>query len=217
MSPRGHSRHASRGGSVQTSRHSSNHLIFQRQESQHHTPAGTAFAATGGGGNSPRGGGPRHHTFAGGSPRSPRHTHASPRGASVGGAASTLPGYHGRGGGGGERGLGVGSPQETARSPRGGAASGQNTGRIASGQNTGRLAFVAGEMGRSLNNMGNSSKHIINPAARHEEARQRFEHDVASKLLGVIEKKKLANLQVGGVVPARSIVLGISFPFSVLA
>lgn len=35
-----------------------------------------------------------------------------------------------------------------------------------------------------------------NPAARHEEARMRFEQDVASKLMRVIEKKKLEDLKV---------------------
>eukprot|EP00752_Nemacystus_decipiens_P001891 g1821.t1 len=201
VSPRGNSRHTPRGGSAHSSRHSSNHLLFQRQESQHHNPTTTAFAATnGGGGNSPRGGGSRYHTFAGGangSPRSPRHTHLSPRCTSVGGAVSTLSGHHGRGGGGGGGGggVGVGSPQETARSPRGGAGSAQNTGRIVGGQHTGRPAFVAGEVGRALHNLGNSSKQLTDPAARHEEARQRFEHDVASKLMDVIEKKKLANLK----------------------
>lgn len=35
-----------------------------------------------------------------------------------------------------------------------------------------------------------------NPAARHEEARMKFEQDVASKLMRVIEKKKLDNLKV---------------------
>lgn len=215
-SPRGNSRHASRGGgSAQTSRHSSNQHLFQRQESLHHhlTSAGAGAAATGGG-NSPRGGGARHHTFAAGangsprSPRSPRFTHASPRGVSAGGAASTLPGYHGRGSGGVIGGVGMGSPQDTARSPRGGAGSAQNTGRMGSGQNTGRLAFVAGEVGRGLHNMG-SSRQLIDPAARHEEARQRFENDVAGKLMNVIEKKKLANLQVSGVVPVRSVLAAI--------
>lgn len=81
----------------------------------------------------------------------------------------------------------MGSPQETVRSPHGGAGSGQNTGR---------LAFIAGEVSKGLHNMGGSSKQLTNPAARHEEARQRFENDVASKLMDVIEKKKLANLQV---------------------
>lgn len=36
----------------------------------------------------------------------------------------------------------------------------------------------------------------INPTARHEEARTRFEEDVARKLMGVIEKKKIDNLKV---------------------
>lgn len=100
----------------------------------------------------------------------------------------------------------MGSPQESARSPRGGAGSGQNTSR---------LALIAGEVGRGLHNMGSSTKHLINPAARHEEARQRFENDVASKLMDVIEKKKLANLQVRGVVPARSVVAdNLSVPCS---
>lgn len=35
-----------------------------------------------------------------------------------------------------------------------------------------------------------------NPAARHEEARMRFEQDVATKLRRVIEKKKMENLKV---------------------
>eukprot|EP00903_Cladosiphon_okamuranus_P008105 g7812.t1 len=184
VSPRGNSRHASRGGSAQTSRHSSNHHLFQRQESLHQKLGATAATAAAGDANSPRGGGARHHAFVGGangSPRSPRHTHMSPRGVVVGGAASTLHGHHARGGGG----VGVGSPLESARSPRGGAGSGQNTGR---------LAFIAGEAGRGLHNMGSGTKHI-NPAARHEEARIRFENDVARKLMDVIEKKKFANLQ----------------------
>ena len=104
--------------------------------------------------------------------------------------------HHGRGGGGA---VGVGSPQDTSRSPRGAAGSGQNTGRIASGQNTSRIGAMAGEFGAGAlagGGGGSSSQQLINPAARHEEARMRFENDVASKLMQVIDKKKIANLQV---------------------
>lgn len=191
-SPRGggHSRHASRNGSAQNSRHPSHHML-QRQESFNPgtSPSRHAFLSAGNG--------------ASGSPRSPRHIlaaggHAggrlSPRGASKGGA-STLPDCQTG------RGVGVGSTQEAAVSPRGagsghntgrGIGSRQNTGRMASGQNTSRNPFLACEG----NGGNNSSRQLINPAARHEEARQRFENDVASKLMQVIEKKKLANLEV---------------------
>ncbi|CBJ29045.1 hypothetical protein Esi_0133_0042 [Ectocarpus siliculosus] len=190
-SPRGggHSRHASRNGSAQNSRHPSHHML-QRQESLNPgtSPSRHAFLSAGNG--------------ASGSPRSPRHMlaaggHAggrlSPRGASKGGA-STLPDCQTG------RGVGVGATQEAAVSPRGagsahntgrGIGSRQNTGRMASGQNTGRNAFLACED----NGGNNSSRQLINPTARHEEARQRFENDVASKLMQVIEKKKLANLE----------------------
>ncbi|CAM9763224.1 unnamed protein product, partial [Ectocarpus fasciculatus] len=190
-SPRGggHSRHASRNGSAQNSRHPSHHML-QRQESFNPgtSPSRHAFLSAGNG--------------ASGSPRSPRHIlaaggHAggrlSPRGASKGGA-STLPDCQTG------RGVGVGSTQETAVSPRGagsghntgrGIGSRQNTGRMASGQNTSRNPFLACEG----NGGNNSSRQLINPTARHEEARQRFENDVASKLMQVIEKKKLANLE----------------------
>lgn len=120
----------------------------------------------------------------------------SPRGTSVGGGGSALPGYHhvrGGGGGGGPGGVALGSPQESARSPRGGG--------FGSGQNTGRMAFAAGEeglaaVGGGILNMGNSHKQLINPTTRHQEARQRFETEMASKLMQVIDKKKLSNLQV---------------------
>ncbi|CAM9443367.1 unnamed protein product [Ectocarpus sp. 12 AP-2014] len=191
-SPRGggHSRHTSRNGSAQNSRHPSYHML-QRQESFNPgtSPSRHAFLSAGNG--------------ASGSPRSPRHVlaaggHAggrlSPRGASKGGA-SILPDCQTG------RGVGVEATQEAAVSPRGagsahntgrGIGSRQNTGRMASGQNTGRNAiFIACEG----NGGNNSSRQLINPTARHEEARQRFENDVASKLMQVIEKKKLANLE----------------------
>ncbi|CAB1120523.1 unnamed protein product [Ectocarpus sp. CCAP 1310/34] len=190
-SPRGggHSRHASRNGSAQNSRHPSYHML-QRQESFNPGTSSSrhAFLSAGNG--------------VSGSPRSPRHMlaaggHAggrlSPRGASKGGA-STLPDCQTG------RGVGVGATQEAAVSPRGagsahntgcGIGSRQNTGRMASGQNTGRNAFTACEG----NGGNNSSRQLINPTLRHEEARQRFENDVASKLMQVIEKKKLANLE----------------------
>ncbi|CAN0227072.1 unnamed protein product, partial [Ectocarpus sp. 8 AP-2014] len=178
-SPRGggHSRHASRNGSAQNSRHPSHHML-QRQESFNPgtSPSRHAFLSAGNGG-SPRS--PRHMLAAGG--------HAggrlSPRGASKGGASTLLDCQTGRG-------VGVGATQEAAVSPRG-AGSAHNTGRMASGQNTGRNAFLACEG----NGGNNSSRQLINPTARHEEARQRFENDVASKLMQVIEKKKLANLE----------------------
>lgn len=203
---RGSSRHASlRTGSAQASRRSSNHHQLQRQESLNP------------GGNSPRGGGAPRHAFvaagagAGASPRSPRSPRHTAGGGHTGGRSSLRGGYHQAAGG--SAAVALASPQDTARSPRGGGsgqntgrlASGQNTGRLASGQNTGRLAsgpntgrmgFVAGEGGGSVANNVGSSKQLINPAARHEEARQRFEKDVASKLMDVIEKKKLSNLQV---------------------
>ncbi|CAM9821681.1 unnamed protein product [Scytosiphon promiscuus] len=145
---RGSSRHASlRTGSAQASRRSSNHHLLQRQDSLNP------------GGNSPRGGGAPRHA----SPRSPRQTS---NGGHAGGRSSLRGGYHQ--GAGGAAIVTVGSPQDTARSPRGG--------------------------GGVVNNVG-SSRQLINPAARHEEARQRFEKDVASKLMDVIEKKKLTNLQ----------------------
>lgn len=82
-----------------------------------------------------------------------------------------------KGGGGGG---GGGEPPDTAVSARGGG-SGQDTGRaLAGGAGTGA---------------GQDLPHN-NPALRHEEARQRFERDVASKLMEVIEKKKFANLKV---------------------
>lgn len=36
----------------------------------------------------------------------------------------------------------------------------------------------------------------INPAARHEEARKKFDEDASNKLMRVIEKKKMDNLKV---------------------
>ncbi|CAM9152646.1 unnamed protein product, partial [Hapterophycus canaliculatus] len=183
---RGSSRHASlRTGSAQASRRSSNHHQLHRQDSLNP------------GGNSPRGGAPRHAfavagAGAGASPRSPRSPRQTAAGGHTGGRSS-LRGVHHQLAGGGAA-VAVASPQDTARSPRGGG-SGQNTGRLASGQNTGRKAFVAGEGGGSVANNIGSSRQLINPAARHEEARQRFEKDVASKLMEVIEKKKLAHLQ----------------------
>ncbi|CAM9233519.1 unnamed protein product, partial [Ectocarpus sp. 4 AP-2014] len=189
-SPRGggHSRHASRNGSAQNSRHPSYHML-QRQESFNPgtSPSRHAFLSAGNGASSPRS--PRHMLAAGGHAGG----RSSPRGASKGGASTLHDCQTGRG-------VGVGATQEAAVSPRGagsahntgrGIGTTPNTGRMASGQNTGRNAFLAGEG----NGGNNSSRQLINPTARHEEARQRFENDVASKLMQVIQKKKLANLE----------------------
>lgn len=195
---RGNSRHASRNGSTQALQQQSSHHTLQRQESLNpngsprargagarnafvtamvHSPRSTGFIGSSGGNGSGHGG----HT-----------ARLSPRG--VGGGASALPGYHHlRGGGPG--GVAMGSPQETARSPRGGIGSGQNTGRTTFVGEEG-AGVKTGAVGGSIFDMGNSHKQLVSPTARHQEARQRFENEMASKLMQVIDKKKLANLQV---------------------
>lgn len=74
--------------------------------------------------------------------------------------------------------------QENTRGQRGGGESGQDSGRL-SGRNT------SGYYGGS-----GWPDATSNPAVRHEEALQKFERDVANKLMAVIDRKKLANLQV---------------------
>lgn len=192
MSPRGAGTHSPRtgsrgasprnaaigGGSGQGSRHASKtRLSFgARTSDSSNGGSGTHrqndYTASGAGGGGNTAGGGRHALAASGGGLSAR---GSARG--LGSARQ-----HGRGGRGSilfqdlpsARGA---DPGETRRSPRGGE-SGQDTGRQASSRRSTRK--------------GQQN----NPAARHEEARQKFEQDVAYKLMSVIDKKKISDLQV---------------------